>query len=797
MEIGIGDVNGVNNVDGVNGVTDADSVNDLTGVDGVNGVSGVDDDVRDVNGVEGDTASPVVHTHLNGTNNNLSSHKTIRSRSKSPRRTDSNSSTRGDRDERGVSPALGRTMRQEISVDLEKYADKDDVKWMVWLAETDISQVGQCQENHSTAQFLTMLEKKYGQLNTVKCLEILLGCIGKAEIAEKVAEIRGASKWRRESTERFTMTIKLKATIPDLMKRRGDIENDLRDLLDDDNSEIFWDCVTFGAATIKFKLPEKFREKVEMLVEESELRELGGLTILKLRIADEEIQTLTPPDANQATGIPISVKYDTKKHQQEARLLGVILQQNGIEVLDPLVRQLQVWEEGSFQDSFIPPEQLDSVKYQLVCVDDVEDSEHIDGFNPQNVPVVLISFDKVNTETVSSRMIYHLPWMNSMLLEKLKRRPPPPLKPKIEVLSPPIPAIVIQEEPSLEEENEEDLIQEEEDLQEEILLEEEHLVSSAPLVEGALDEAFVLEEEEPLRESSPVVEEEPIRESSPIVEEEPIRESSPVVEEEPLRESTPPEDSQDTSTEDPNAAVEVAEEMIVEDMQKIVASENVGQSEADGATKTDAKISDEDSDNSDVLNWTMHKVILIGDSAVGKTSILTRFSDHNFSNNFISTVGIDFKVKKVKRDKRKVKLQIWDTAGQERYRTITAAFYRGTSAFLVVFDVTQMSTFVNVRTWLNQITANTDKDSHVIVLVGNKGDLEDHRQVPKETAQQLADELGVRYFETSAKSGDNVTEVFHHVADVLPTQDEEDPFPQSPQTVSLDDNQMQQSKCRC
>jgi len=195
----------------------------------------------------------------------------------------------------------------------------------------------------------------------------------------------------------------------------------------------------------------------------------------------------------------------------------------------------------------------------------------------------------------------------------------------------------------------------------------------------------------------------------------------------------------------------------------------------------------------------MHKVILIGDSSVGKTSILSRFSDQVFNSNFISTVGIDFKVKKVKRDKRKVKLQVWDTAGQERYRTITAAFYRGTSAFIVVYDVTQMSTFVNVRTWLNQITANTDMENHVIVLVGNKADLDELRQVPKETAQQLADELGIAYFETSAKTGDKVTELFHHVADVLPTEDEEFETQALKETVHLSDDhlKMPSSRCRC
>ncbi|PRD28680.1 UNVERIFIED_CONTAM: Rab3 [Trichonephila clavipes] len=147
----------------------------------------------------------------------------------------------------------------------------------------------------------------------------------------------------------------------------------------------------------------------------------------------------------------------------------------------------------------------------------------------------------------------------------------------------------------------------------------------------------------------------------------------------------------------------------------------------------------------------MFKILIIGNSSVGKTSFLFRYADDSFTSAFVSTVGIDFKVKTVFRQDKRVKLQIWDTAGQERYRTITTAYYRGAMGFILM--VTQIKTY----SW----------DNAQVVLVGNKCDMEDERVVSTERGRQLADQLGLVFFETSAKENINVKSVFERLVDII------------------------------
>lgn len=162
----------------------------------------------------------------------------------------------------------------------------------------------------------------------------------------------------------------------------------------------------------------------------------------------------------------------------------------------------------------------------------------------------------------------------------------------------------------------------------------------------------------------------------------------------------------------------------------------------------------------------MFKLLLIGNSGVGKTSFLFRYADDSFTSAFVSTVGIDFKVKTIYRKGKRVKLQIWDTAGQERYRTITTAYYRGAMGFLLMYDITSQESFTAVQDWATQIKTYSWENAQV-VLVGNKLDLEDDRQVLTEDAQRLARELGFQFFEASAKDNVNVKQVFDNLVDVI------------------------------
>ncbi|XP_030895995.1 ras-related protein Rab-3D isoform X2 [Leptonychotes weddellii] len=138
----------------------------------------------------------------------------------------------------------------------------------------------------------------------------------------------------------------------------------------------------------------------------------------------------------------------------------------------------------------------------------------------------------------------------------------------------------------------------------------------------------------------------------------------------------------------------------------------------------------------------MFKLLLIGNSSVGKTSFLFRYADDSFTPAFVSTVGIDFKVKTVYRHDKRIKLQIWDTAGQERYRTITTAYYRGAMGFLLMYDVANQESFAAVQDWATQIKTYS-WDNAQVILVGNKCDLEDERVVPTEDGRKLADDLAL------------------------------------------------------
>ena len=161
----------------------------------------------------------------------------------------------------------------------------------------------------------------------------------------------------------------------------------------------------------------------------------------------------------------------------------------------------------------------------------------------------------------------------------------------------------------------------------------------------------------------------------------------------------------------------------------------------------------------------LFKLLIIGDSGVGKSSLLVRFADNTFSPNYITTIGVDFKIRTIVVNGERVKLQIWDTAGQERFRTITSTYYRGTHGVIVVYEVTSGDSFSNVKRWLDEINSHCDNVQKI--LVGNKADEAERRVVLKEDAMKFARELNIPFFETSAKENVNVEQMFNCITSLV------------------------------
>ncbi|CAH8469539.1 unnamed protein product [Heterobilharzia americana] len=159
----------------------------------------------------------------------------------------------------------------------------------------------------------------------------------------------------------------------------------------------------------------------------------------------------------------------------------------------------------------------------------------------------------------------------------------------------------------------------------------------------------------------------------------------------------------------------------------------------------------------------LFKLLLIGDSGVGKSCLLLRFADETYSETYISTIGVDFKIRTIDLDGKVVKLQIWDTAGQERFRTITASYYRGAQGIIIVYDITDNQTFSNVTSWLQEIGRYSNSKVSRL-LVGNKCDLTSRRAVETSVAKSFASEHQMPFLETSAKDATNVEDAFMEMA---------------------------------
>ena len=162
----------------------------------------------------------------------------------------------------------------------------------------------------------------------------------------------------------------------------------------------------------------------------------------------------------------------------------------------------------------------------------------------------------------------------------------------------------------------------------------------------------------------------------------------------------------------------------------------------------------------------LFKVLVIGDSGVGKSCIMVRFTEDEFNESFISTIGIDFKVKTIDVNGVTVKLQIWDTAGQERFHTITAHYFRGAMGVMLVYDVCDNTSFINIKKWMRSIQKDEGFNGQIMIL-GNKCDRKDSRVISKGRGEVIANEYGVRYMETSAKENINIEESFIAISKMI------------------------------
>ena len=158
----------------------------------------------------------------------------------------------------------------------------------------------------------------------------------------------------------------------------------------------------------------------------------------------------------------------------------------------------------------------------------------------------------------------------------------------------------------------------------------------------------------------------------------------------------------------------------------------------------------------------LFKLILVGDSYVGKTNILSKYIKNEFNQNTKSTVGVEFGTKILKIEDKIIKAQVWDTAGQERYKSITSTYYKGAKGAFIVYDITNRETFESVDKWIQDLNMNSDKNV-TLLLIGNKKDLVDKRDVSKEEGEEKAKSFGLAFLETSALTGENIDKVFDYM----------------------------------
>ena len=162
----------------------------------------------------------------------------------------------------------------------------------------------------------------------------------------------------------------------------------------------------------------------------------------------------------------------------------------------------------------------------------------------------------------------------------------------------------------------------------------------------------------------------------------------------------------------------------------------------------------------------LYKIVIIGDTNVGKSNILSRYLTNEFTSNTKSTVGVELGIKFLKIKNTSTKIQIWDTAGQERYQAITSSYFRGSDGCFIVYDITNETSFNNIEKWFDKIHEENDKEIPVII-VGNKCDLENERKIPTEKAKEKAQNLKCAFYETSALNAINIEQIFEELVNTI------------------------------
>ena len=193
--------------------------------------------------------------------------------------------------------------------------------------------------------------------------------------------------------------------------------------------------------------------------------------------------------------------------------------------------------------------------------------------------------------------------------------------------------------------------------------------------------------------------------------------------------------------------------------------------------------------------YRLYKILLLGDSAVGKSCLLLRFCDNSFQETHLTTIGLDFRLKTIDlEDGKKIKVQIWDTAGQDRFRAITRNYYKGANGILLVYDVTDERSFEHIRSWIEKIHEEA-QEGIITYLVGNKIDDEERRVISEEKGHKLGEEFKLDYFETSAKKSIGVNEVFNKLIKEIHKSYQEQNEEQEANMICINNKKKKKKKC--
>ena len=175
-------------------------------------------------------------------------------------------------------------------------------------------------------------------------------------------------------------------------------------------------------------------------------------------------------------------------------------------------------------------------------------------------------------------------------------------------------------------------------------------------------------------------------------------------------------------------------------------------------------ISQEEDHLGSEMSTKSYKVLLLGNSYVGKTCILLRFSEDTYKDDYEVTIGLNYRIKTLNIDNNPIRMQIWDTSGEEKFKAIAKNFYRGAHGVLLIYDICEKNSFLDVKSWIEQIIENTDNDDIVMILCGNKCDMEKERNISRNEGENLANSYKIPFFECSAKENINIDEIFNTMA---------------------------------